>query len=402
MRAQSDAIPSLTSIIAWTPAARQGPPGLDQRPRAQVAVEQRGSRLSVEPAELSLEQEQARRPTPPSAPVTPTRSPGRAPSRPTSSRLVVGVPDAVTDTNSSWLRGQVAAADRDAELGGERLARPRRSSSHLALAQVLGQAQHEVGLARARRPSRRCRRVAAGEALVAEVAHRGGREPEVHALHERVHGGDRDARRSAPRPRRRPSRAGRGRRASANRLADRVDQLELGQVNSGEKAHSGTAITSMYAHSTMRCRPAERRSRLSAASGSSQIAYQGTSQAVATQQRERRPAGGRDPCPRVGAALARRSAAGAARPRRQQQPERAARVVARSSRRSPPVSAPTPSAARCGTLQRLVRSWFSPIRTNASQRAVRRTRPARHAATTTMRRRAPASRQRRRSRRRST
>ncbi len=238
MRTQSEAIPSLTSIIAWTPARARARPASIAGLRAQLAGDQGGARLSVEPAELALEQDQPA-PAPPSAPVTPTRSPGRAPSRPTSSASSRACPTAVTDDEQLVAARQVAAADRDAELGGERL-RALGEVGHLFRRQVLGQGEHEVGLAGlgAHRREVGGRR---GEALVSEVAHRGGREPEVDALHEAVDGGDGDpvarvTAASSPEP------THDALAAVAEPAADRVDQLELG-------GHSGTAITSMYAHS---------------------------------------------------------------------------------------------------------------------------------------------------------
>ena len=118
-----------------------------------------------------------------------------------------------------------------------------------------------------------------------EVAHRGRREPEVDALDEAVDRRDHDT--VAARHRRVVTGAHHDPAAAlAEAGADRVDQVELDT----DSDHSGTAITSMYAHS-MTVAAINARERLIAASGSTQIAYQGTSQAVATQHRERRPAG---------------------------------------------------------------------------------------------------------------
>ena len=104
----------------------------------------------------------------------------------------------------------------------------------------------------------------------------------------------------------------------------------------------------------------------SAASGRSQIAYQGTSQAVASRTasvaqpaavtHERRAARSRQAAPQ--------------KPdqREGEQQRQAARVKWTIELGSPPVTAPSPSASFCGTLQRVVRSWFWPIRTKASKR----------------------------------
>ena len=52
-------MPSLTSSIELTPAAASARPGIQQRTRAQVAVQQPRSRLHVDSGRLSLQQEQA-------------------------------------------------------------------------------------------------------------------------------------------------------------------------------------------------------------------------------------------------------------------------------------------------------------------------------------------------------
>ena len=109
-----------------------------------------------------------------------------------------------------------------------------------------------------------------------------------------------------------------------------------------------------------------RRSRASAASGSSQIAYQGTSHAVASST----------PSVAQPADAAPGSCAAPRRPQEQRDgddrergPEHGAHVVDDRRCRSP-VRPPRASAVRCGMLQRLVRSWLSAEQGERLERAV--------------------------------
>src|SRR5439155_438833 len=139
---------------------------------------------------------------------------------------------------------------------------------------------------------------------------------------------------------------------------DRLDESEF------PARQIGTAITSMYAVSA---REAAKSRRLSdrAASGSSQIAYHGTSQAEASN----------NPSVAQPAAVTQYVEPGGARQTRRRRTSstpikaspKAARVKWTTVSGEAPTRDPTPSAVRCGKDQRLVRSWFWPIRLSASK-----------------------------------
>ena len=109
MIAASLARPSERSIIAWTPARGEGAPLVEARQRPHVAAIRAAAcgPRSSRPASSSSPAAAA-----PSVPVTPTRSPGRAPSRPR--RLGVGPADHGHRHERGGARHDVAAGDRHA------------------------------------------------------------------------------------------------------------------------------------------------------------------------------------------------------------------------------------------------------------------------------------------------
>ena len=172
---------------------------------------------------------------------------------------------------------------------------PSVSSSSSRSPRCGGQADSEVRLSRLGAHRREVRH-RGRQAAVAEVPHRGRRQPEVDALDERVDRRDRQSPRSGPPPhrRRRHHHAIPARAAAAAECASRICSIS---------SHSAVALRSQgdgdHQHvGAQRERRGEQPPvRPSAASGISQIAYQGTSQAVASSRRASpiRPAGSSAP-----------------------------------------------------------------------------------------------------------
>ena len=197
----SVARPSERSIIALAPSGGQGAPLGQARLGPQVGAHEarrrraRGRRARPGPAAAA-----------PSAPVTTTPSPGRAPSRPTSSSLVSAQPVTVTASVSDGRAHEVAARDGRRRALGQRLHRAH-AVEHRVGPEAVGHAHGHVRLAGvgAHRGEVRQR---GGQRAVAGVGRGdpGMVEAEVHAVDHRVDRGDRErAARARRRRRRRPS-----------------------------------------------------------------------------------------------------------------------------------------------------------------------------------------------------
>ena len=118
----SEARPSERSIIACAPARASARPSRQARLGPQVAARER-----VGPVARGRRGSPGRRRTRRACPVTPTRSPGRAPPRRTSCGLVVGPADDGDRERQHRRRRDVAADERDAAALGERSPSRRRA-----------------------------------------------------------------------------------------------------------------------------------------------------------------------------------------------------------------------------------------------------------------------------------
>ena len=274
-------------------------------------------------------------PAPPSAPVTPIASPGRRAVAPTSSASLSAWPTTVTATNSSLLARDVAATDRDAALARPALRRRRSARAPPARLEVLRHPEREVCLA-GFRAHRREIGERGREALVPEVQDRRGPEAEVDALDERVDRRRPRRRRRGRPPHRRPSRDSTRSPAQPEPPSDLRRSARIRSPGSSVGRQSGTAITSMYAQSASVAALQPAVSARAPRAASSQIAYQGTSQAEAHEHRERRPARREDPGPRI---VAPRPGS-PQRDRRASSASSAAKPGAREMRRSSPREPP--------------------------------------------------------------